>query len=331
MRASRLLTILITLQLGGRVTAQALADKLEVSRRTIYRDIDELSAAGIPVYADRGANGGFALLDTFRTELTGLTASETEALLLAGIPVVAADLGLTGAAAGARAKLLASLNETERSDAQRVSERFHLDPLDWHRRAQPAPHLQRVAEAVWGARRLRLLYESWRSTGWIAIDPLGLVLKGGQWYLIGAGGEKVRTYRLSSVHDAAILDEEFERPKDFDLQRHWTGAVASFEAGLRQGRARLQAAPSCLDRIDRLGADMAEPLRAAAPSANGWREAEVPIESIAHAAGLLLGFADEIEVMEPAELRRELADRAARVQSLYAPDCAKPGDERETE
>jgi predicted DNA-binding transcriptional regulator YafY len=114
------------------------------------------------------------------------------------------------------------------------------------------------------------------------------------------------------------LDETFERPKNFDLQRHWADAVSGFEAGLRTRRARLRAAPSALDRIDRLGADMAEPLRAAAPGTGGWREAEVPIESIAHAAGLLLGFADEIEVLEPAELRQELADRAARVASLYA-------------
>lgn len=324
MRGSRLLTILITLQMGGRVTAQALADKLEVSRRTIYRDIDELSAAGIPVYADRGANGGFALLDTFRTEITGLTGSETEALLLAGIPVVAADLGLTGAAAGARAKLLASLSETERDDARRVSERFHLDPLDWNRRARPAPHLRLVASAVWSGRRLRMLYESWTRTGWVAVDPLGVVLKGGQWYLIAAAGGKIRTYRLTAVHEAEITGETFERPPNFDLERHWADAVAGFEAGLRRGRALLRAAPSALDRIDRLGADMAEPLRAAAPDADGRRQAEVPIEGIAHAAGLLLGFADEIEVLEPAALRQELAARAARVQALYAAERRDP-------
>jgi len=317
MRASRLLTILVTLQMGGRVTARALAEKLEVSRRTIYRDVDELSAAGVPVYADRGANGGFALLDTFRTELTGLTGAETEALLLAGIPVVAADLGLGTAAAGARAKLLASLGDADRAEARRVSERFHLDPLDWHRRARSAPHLRTVAAAVWSAQRLKLLYESWSRTGWIVVEPLGLVLKGGQWYLIAAAGAKIRTYRLAAVHEAEMLDQDFERSRDFDLGRHWKISVADFEARLRRGVARLRAAPSALDRIDRLGADMAGPLRAAEAGEDGWREAVVPIESIAHAAGLLLGFADEMEVLEPAALRDALVERAARVQRLY--------------
>ncbi|QAY77497.1 YafY family protein [Sphingosinicella sp. BN140058] len=317
MRASRLLTILITLQLGGRVTARTLAEKLEVSKRTIYRDIDELSAAGIPVYADRGRDGGFALLDKFRTDITGLTAGESEALLLAGIPLVAADLGLGGAAHGARAKLLAGLSERERIEASRVSERFHLDPLDWYRRARPAPHLQQVAAAVWNERRLEIAYEGWRKTSIVIVDPLGLVLKGGQWYLVAAARAVPRTYRLSAIHTANSLDQPCERPPDFDLASYWTRAITRLENDLRREEARLRAAPSSLDRLERLGADIAEPLRAAEPDAAGWREAIVPIESVGYAAGLLLGFADEIEVLAPLALRNELAARAGRVQALY--------------
>ncbi|PSJ38293.1 helix-turn-helix transcriptional regulator [Allosphingosinicella deserti] len=328
MRASRLLTILIRLQLGGRVTARALAEKLEVSKRTIYRDIDELSAAGIPVYADRGRDGGFALLDTFRTQITGLTTGESEALLLAGIPLVAADLGLSGAAHGARAKLLAGLSDAERAEAQRVADRFHLDPLDWYRRARPAPHLPLIAEAVWSGRRLRLDYEGWERVSAVIVEPLGLVVKGGQWYLVAKTRTAPRTFRLSAVREAALLDETFERPRDFDLADYWSKAIARFEKGLRREQARLRAAPSSFDRIDRLGADIAEPLRAAAPDADGWREATIPIESIGFAAGLLLGFGDEIEVIAPQALRTELAERAARVQKLYAEadDCAPAKD-----
>ena len=317
MRASRLLTILITLQLRGRVTAQALADQLEVSKRTIYRDIDELSAAGVPVYADRGPAGGFALLDGFRTELTGLTQSETEALLLAGVPAAAADLGLSAPASAARLKLLAAMPAASRDGAGRVAERFHLDPLDWYRRSRPPEHLLTVARAVWEDRRLAITYASWTRVSRSTVDPLGLVLKAGRWYLVARAGGKDRIYRLDQLRDADALDARFARPERFDLAAAWAESVERFEAGLRRATATIRAAPTSLDRIERLGADIAEPLLAASPDARGWREASVPIESIAHAAGLLLGFADEIEVLAPAELRAELARRAARVAALY--------------
>lgn len=317
-RASRLLTILLTLQTEGRTTAHALATRLEVSRRTVLRDVDELVASGVPIYAERGREGGFALLDGFRTELTGLTADETEALILAGVPAAAADLGFATAASGARLKMLAALPARARRDAQRIAERFHVDPVDWYQRPRVAPHLRTVADATWRARRLRVDYASWRGRRSITIAPLGLVLKAGRWYVLALGTAAERIYRLDSMLDVAALDETFERPARFDLAAAWRTNVERFETGLRSGTARLRAAPSSLDRLDRLGADIAEPLRAAAPDRAGRRTAVVPIESVAHAAGLLLGFADEIEVVEPPELRRELRDRARRVVALYA-------------
>ena len=327
MRASRLLTILMTLQLRGRVTAQALADLLEVSKRTVYRDIDELSAAGVPVYAERGPDGGFALLDGFRLQLTGLTTAETEALSLAGVPAAAADLGLSRAAADARLKLLAALPAAARAGAERVGERFHLDPVDWYRRHRVPSHLRTVAQALWSDRRLEVSYESWTRTSRSRLDPLGLVLKAGRWYLVARAGAKDRIYRLDKILDARVLDERLERPPSFELAAAWQALTASFEAGLRRGTATLRAAPSSLNRLERLGADMAEPLLAAAPDAAGWREATVPVEGVAHAAGLLLGFADEIEVLAPPELREELLRRARRVIRLY---CAGRDDETST-
>ncbi len=327
MRASRLLTILISLQLRGRVTAQALADQLEVSRRTIYRDIDELSAAGVPVYADRGPSGGFALLDGFRTELTGLTQAETEALLLAGVPAAAADLGLAGAASAVRVKLLASAPGPGREGARRVADRFHLDPMDWYRRARAPTHLQAIARCVWEDRRVEVTYQSWNRTSRAVVDPLGLVLKAGRWYMVGRRGGRTGTYRLDKVLGVAP-GEPFTRPEPFDLARFWQGSVTRFEAGLRRGTATLRASPDSLDLLDRLGDDMAEPLRAATPGADGWRQATVPIEGVGHAAGLLLGLADAVEVLSPPELRAELARRARRVLGLYGGGPAAPGGNR---
>ena len=182
MRASRLLSILITLQLRGRVTAGALAERFEVSKRTILRDMDELSAAGVPVYAERGANGGFALLDGYRTDLTGLDDAERDALFLVGLPHAASDLGRDREASSARLKLAAAV---ERGPG--ASDRFHLDPDNWYHRQTPPPHLRRVAEAVWNERRIEIDYESWSRRAWRTLDPLGLVLKAGEWYLVAAG------------------------------------------------------------------------------------------------------------------------------------------------
>lgn len=321
MRAARLLTILITLQLRGRATAQALADQLEVSKRTIYRDVDELSAAGVPIYADRGRGGGLALLDGFRTELTGLTQSETEALLLAGVPAAAADLGLAGEASAARIKLLAAIPADTAESARRIADRFHLDPIDWYRNPRRPEHLQTAARCVWEGRRLEMLYASWQRTRRTTIEPLGLILKGGVWYLLAGAGGKQRTYRLDGIREAQAL-ERFERPAGFDLAAAWRRAVTAFEAGLARHPVVLRVAPSALDRLYRLGDAIAEPLRGAAPDPAGWRQAEVAIESVDYAAGLLLGFGDAIEVVRPQGLRDEIARRAGAVVAMYAARAA---------
>jgi predicted DNA-binding transcriptional regulator YafY len=329
-RASRLLAILNTLQVRGRATAPALAAQLEVSTRTVMRDIDELVAAGIPVYAERGREGGFRLTAGFRTELTGLTAEESEALLLAGVPAAAADLGFAGAASAARVKLLSALEPAARSEAARVAERFHVDPSDWYQRPRPPRHLRTVAQATWHARRIEVRYESWRATSLQTLEPLGVVVKAGRWYVMArSGATPARIYRLEAIVEARDTGHSFVRPPRFDLAREWRAAVAGFEAGLRRGRAVLRASPASLSRLDRLGADIAEPLRDAVPDPSGWREAEVPIESVGHAASLLLGFADDLIVVSPAELRAELARRARRVVACYrrrrgpAPDAER--------
>lgn len=317
MRANRLLSILLLLQSRGHLTAQALAAEFEVSVRTVYRDIDELSAAGVPVYADRGPGGGFALLDGYRTRLTGMTASEAETLLLAGLPGPAADLGLAEPLAAARLKLLAAVPQAAGEGAARVGDRFHLDPVDWYRRAEPPPHLPAIARAVWGQRRLVIRYESWSATVRRTVDPLGLVLKAGAWYLMARIGDGIRTYKVAKVLDLDVLPDGFDYPAGFDLAAQWQESLQRFAKELRRAEAVLRVSPEALPLLDRLGADAAEAVQLAEPDAAGWREATVPIEGVGHAARLLLGFTDTVEVLDPPELRRALAEGARRVTKLY--------------
>jgi predicted DNA-binding transcriptional regulator YafY len=316
MRANRLLSILLTLQLRGRVTARELAERFEVSRRTIFRDVEELSAAGVPIYADRGVGGGFALVEGFRTELTGFTSAETEALLLAGLPGAAADLGMSEAASLGRLKLLSALPGPARELARRVADRFHLDPVDWYRRTSPPPHLRTVAAAVWEARRIRVRYESWTKTARRTLDPLGLILKAGEWYVLARAAKRIGIYRVSKFLEVQLLAEEFKRP-EIEIAKVWADEVRRFEASLRVGTATIRASPRALSRLYRLGADMSEPLLAATPDGEGFRQAEVPIEGVAHAASLLLGLGDDIEVLGPVKLRDDLARRAERVAAMY--------------
>src|SRR5947207_5470736 len=229
MLASRLLKLLLLLQTRGRMSASELTHEFEVSVRTIHRDIDQLSAAGVPVYADRGRSGGFKLMDGYRTKLTGLTQQEAEALLLAGLPGPAAQLGLSDLLSAARLKLLAALPANMQRDAERIASRFHLDPVAWFRGADPPLALQTVARAVWSERILKIRY---RNNGEIyprKLGPLGLVLKGGVWYLVAQSGKSIRTYRVAQIVEAETSDEEFGRPERFDLAAHWERASRSYE------------------------------------------------------------------------------------------------------
>jgi len=318
MRASRLLSILILLQIHGRVSARVLSERFEVSKRTIYRDVDELSAAGVPIYAERGASGGFALLDGWQTRLTGMTGEEAEAILLSSLPATAADLGLGETAATARLKLFAAMPAQSSAAAQRVADRFHFDPVPWHRR--PAPRredLRLLARAVWECRRLGLTYDSWAGAKRRILEPLGIVLKAGEYYFVALRRGRPAIHKLDYARDLALLDETFERPNAFDLAAAWRDALDQFEASLRRDIARLRVAPVAMSRLGVLNADMAEPIFAATPQADGWREVDVPIESVAYAAGQLLGLGATVEVLAPEALKAELKRRAEAVAALY--------------
>ena len=243
MRASRLLSILTTLQARGRITAPELADACEVSVRTIYRDIDALAAAGIPVYAERGAEGGYRLLDGYRVRLNGLSQPEAEALFMTGLPGPAAALGLDAAMLAAQTKLMAALPANLRPNAGRMQERFHLDAPSWFGETEQPKHLRAIAGALLRESPIEIRYQSWRAEKRRRVAPLGLVLKGGSWYLAGSVDGSVRTYRVARVLDCSVLDERFVRPADFDLATYWQAATTRLEAEMHPNYATVRLSP----------------------------------------------------------------------------------------
>ncbi|GAA4932985.1 YafY family protein [Streptomonospora halophila] len=331
MRASRLVSLVLLLQNRGRMTAAELASALEVSERTIYRDTEALSGAGIPLYADRGAGGGYRLLDGYRTRLTGLTAGEADALLLAGLPDAAAQLGLGAEMAAADLKLLAALPEELRERAERVRSRFHLDAPGWWRATEETPHLSAIAAAVWDQHTIDAAYRRWDGAEVRRrLDPLGVVLKGGTWYFLArphrgegrpapSGPLRPRTFRVSRVCGLQVRDDVFERPADFDLAASWAQWSREFEESRHRLRTRVRLTRRALELMPALSS----PITAAGaeglePGPDGWCEAELLVESVAVATSEFAAYGPEIEVLEPVELRSALAGCLRAAAALYS-------------
>ena len=319
MRADRLLSILMRIQLRGQATARELSRDLEISIRTIHRDIESLCRAGVPVVIDRGRYGGFSLTKGYRTQLTGMSGPEAQALPFLGLESAAA-LGLAESAEAAWLKVLAALPPKTGERARSIRDRFHLDPIDWYQRIPTPTHLRPIAAATWSSTRIRIDYESWKSRKVRTVDPLGLVLKGGRWYLLASRPQSIRVsiYKLENVHSVELLGEQFRAPRDFRLSQIWRSEVLRFEASLKRSQATVRVGPAALSRVDRLGGENAESVRNAIPESDGWRQAEIWIEDIFHSASLLLGFGTDIEVIAPTELRLEICRRADRVRDLYS-------------
>ncbi len=321
MRASRLLSILMLLQTRGRLSAPALAAELEVSTRTILRDIDQLSAAGVPVWADRGRDGGFVLREGWSTQLTGLTGDEAQALSLAGLPSAATELGLGQAATSAHLKMVAALPASLRADAERVSTRLHIDPVDWYRSATPPPHLQAVADAAWRQRVIAVRYESWNGVRERQLKPLGLVLKAGVWYFaaLADDSKQPRSYRLSNIRQLTVGKAGFAYPKNFRLAAYWQASTRRFEADIYTDKATLRATASGLRRLKELSAAVAEAAASTAIAEDQtWTRVVLPIESIEQATGQFLGLGAEVQVLGPAPLHRAMQRGIRAMLALYA-------------
>jgi predicted DNA-binding transcriptional regulator YafY len=289
-RATRLVSLLLLLQTRGQLTATEIAGRLDVSVRTVHRDVQSLAAAGVPVDAVRGPAGGYRLAGGYRTRLTGLTADEAEALFAAGMTGPAAELGLGGELAAARLKVLAALPSELQERATRAQRLFHLDARGWFRAEDSVPHLPTLAAAVWQGSRVRLRYREGARVVQRTIDPLGLVLKAGAWYLVAHRVAGMRVYRVSRVVSVRTLGDTCRRPEGFELPSYWDEWSRAFE----ESRPRIEVR---------------------ARSERGERV--LTFESLEQAQRELLRYGTDLEVVEPAELRERIAETARLVAAQY--------------
>jgi predicted DNA-binding transcriptional regulator YafY len=302
MRATRLVSLLLLLQLRGQLTATELAEHFGVSVRTIHRDVEALGAAGVPVEAVRGPAGGYRLSGGYRTKLTGLTADEAEALFVA--PAPAAELGLGGVLANARLKVLAALPPELQERAARAERFFHLDTRGWFRGEDTVPHLPTIAAATWQGRRLNARYREGSRVVRRTLDPLGLVLKAGAWYLVARRSAGMRVYRVSRFASVRIREDGFERPDGFDLASYWDESSRAFETNRPRIEVKVRASELVLRHLPR-----------DTRGENGVFV--VGFESLEEAFRDLLRFGPDVKVLEPAELRERIAASALEVASLY--------------
>lgn len=322
MRADRLLSMLLLLQTRGRMTAQALAAELEISERTVYRDIEALGAAGVPVYAERGPGGGCALLEGYRTSLTGLTEAEARALFMHTLsqPASLSELGVSTELKSALLKLSAALSRTNRKGEEEVRQRIYLDWEGWSTRAAPTPYLQTIQAGVWQDRKLRLVCWPWYGLRVeVEVAPYGLVAKSGEWQLVCVRHDRLRVYRVAELLEVHLLPETFVRPPDFDLGRFWREWCAGVAAEQTTYPVTARVQPGLFPvLIQRWG----EPLRAALaqtrPEADGWVTLTLEFENLFAARDRLLSWGGAVEVLAPEPLRLSLVDFARQIVARYA-------------
>ena len=320
MRADRLLSIVMLLQARGRMTAQDLSEELEVSLRTIYRDLEALNAAGVPVLADRGPGGGCALPEQYRANLSGLTGNEVRALFLSVVPGPLADLGLGKAVEAALLKLSAELPDAHKHEVERIRSRIHVDTASWFRAEEPVPHLKTIEEALWQERTLLLAYR--RADGARVkrfVSPYGLVAKAGVWYLVGAVRRKLYTYRVSRVREAALTHDRFQRPDNFNLSAFWNEWCESFEHNIPKYLVTMRVRPEYLPTLPIIYGEGVNTLIEAAAPPDEWGRITLTLtfESFESARLHLLGMGTGAEIVEPEELRRAVLDMASRVVDMY--------------
>jgi len=314
MRADRLISIVLLLQANGRMTAETLASRLEVSQRTILRDMDALSGAGVPVVAERGTGGGWRLIDGYETKLTGLTPAEIRSLFLARPPALLAELGIKEAADAAWLKLRAALPIGVREQAEFVRGRLLIDSRNWRDSAESLTSLPMLLESLWSGQRLKFLYE--KADGESSereVDPLGLVARGNHWYLIAARGDERRTYRVSRIRSPELAAERANRPKDFDLAAYWEASTTRFREHLPRYEATFLVTHHILPWVCYRSWRVIEQL----PAGDRVRVTlrfDVPDE----ARQFALGFGTELEVLEPQELRDYVIATANAVAAGYA-------------
>ncbi|WP_189540637.1 helix-turn-helix transcriptional regulator [Streptomyces gelaticus] len=322
MRAARLIRMVLLLQSRPAMTAAELARELEVSERTVTRDAQALSEAGVPVYADRGRAGGYRLVGGYRTRLTGLARDEAEALFLSGLPSALREMGLEDAASAARLKVSAALLPSLRDASESAGRRFHLDAPGWYQEPVTPELLPAVAEAVWDDRIVRAHYRRGGGDGEVEREmaPHGLVLKAGVWYVCARVGDDFRVYRIDRFSAVTVSGERFERDERFDLPGFWEERAAQFARSLLRTVVTVRVSPEGVRRLPHVmdRSAVREALEAAGPpDAEGWLTVTLPVESDEVAHSQLLSLGPESEVLEPAALRGRFAAAAERLRELY--------------
>jgi predicted DNA-binding transcriptional regulator YafY len=320
MRAARLIKMVLLLQSRPSMTGAELARELEVSERTVTRDALALSEAGVPVYADRGRAGGYRLIGGYRTRLTGLGRDEAEALFLSGLPGALRDMGLEDAASAARLKVSAALLPSLRNAPESAARRFHLDAPGWYQEPKTPELLPVLAEAVWDDRRVRATYRRRDTEVERRLEPYGLVLKAGVWYLCARADDTLRVYRIDRFSSVEADGERFERDEDFELAAFWQERAAQFARSILRAEAVVRVSEDGAGRLpyvtDRAAAE--EALAAAGPpDTRGRVTLTLPVESLDVAYGQLLSLGPEVEVLGPPELRDRFARAAAALRDLY--------------
>lgn len=311
-RANRLISILLLLQVHRRLTARDLAERLEVSERTVLRDMDALTAAGVPVFAERGPGGGWRLVDGYQTKLTGLTAEEIQTLFFAHPPQLLEALGLGSAAEAAWLKLQAALPTASQQQAERARRSILIDPGGW-RESQSVASLPVLLDALWRGRRVRFVYESGiGEAGERIVDPLGLVARGSVWYLVALKADQPRTYRVSRIRDAVLDEQESVRPDDFDLAAYWETSTAEFRERLPRYHVTFLVAREVMRWVRYRGWRLEE------EQEEGDR-VRIRIRFDAEEEGLqfALAFGADVEVIEPPELRNKVLEAVRAIAERY--------------
>jgi len=318
-RSDRLLSLLLLLQTRERTTAEAMAGELGVSVRTIYRDVNALAEAGVPVLTERGPGGGLQLHPRYRTGLTGLSAREAEALFALSVPSLAHQFGLDQTLETARTKLVAAIPSERGRPPRRARERIHLDTAGWFRKPEEAEALRPLVEALWREQPVRLVHHGYETPSREArVDPLGLVLKGGAWYLVAAAEPGLRVYRVRRIESVEPLPGHVRPPAGFDLVAFWSRWTAEFEASRPRVAVTVLVAPDAVRSLRRVAEDWDEEAVARAePEADGRLRLTVAFERLEYAAHELLALGAAVEVLEPAELRERIATAVREAAALY--------------
>ena len=317
MRSDRLLATLLLLQTHGRLPAPEIARRLEVSTRTVQRDVEALSAAGVPVYCERGRRGGVVLVEGYRTDVTGMTDDEVRALVALG---ASSDGALGPALASASRKLLAALPEARRDGVDRARRRLLVEHQGWRRAPEDLPALPALDAALVADERIRMRYatgDTPRAT-WRTVDPYGLVSKAGTWYLVAAHRGRPKMYRVSRVRAVTATGTPARRPDERDLAEVWGELRDRLETAGEDVEVRLLVDPDWAPTLRRVHvAQLAGPWRAEGTAPDGRERLAAPFRSVLAARAALLGYGEAVEVLAPVELRAEMAATAARVVARY--------------